>query len=79
MYYLFSQIQIFAYKQLSPSKEVKSLLKDELALSMSNVLQHLISIITNSLNPLYVKAKLLQILELVHSKVSQISDSHVSD
>ncbi|XP_014287034.1 HEAT repeat-containing protein 1 [Halyomorpha halys] len=62
------QIQIFAYKQLSPSKEVKSLLKDEIAVSMGNVLQHLISVITNSSNPLYVKAKILRILELVHSK-----------
>lgn len=62
------QILIVAYKELSPSDEVRSLLKESVAKSMESILHHLVTIITNNATPPYIKAHLLHVLQFVQSK-----------
>ncbi|XP_014251720.1 HEAT repeat-containing protein 1 isoform X2 [Cimex lectularius] len=62
------QIVIFAYSHLSPVKEISSMLSTSKRESFRQVLTTLLSTITSVSTPMYIKAKLLQILEFVQSE-----------
>lgn len=62
------QIVVVLYSKLSPSKEIKSLLKKSQHETLQNILNKLMSIIIANNTPIYIKAKFLKLLELVQSK-----------